>query len=100
MKTIVILFLFISFSTFSMNPPADIPTILKSGNGQSIKTAYEVNSVMEEYELLDYLKLKMVMQKLIIVNDCFYDAITTNSRVIYFKVVTKKLPNKNKPQII
>ena len=100
MKSIIFLFLFISFSVFSKSPPADISKILKSGNGQSIKTAYEVNSVMEEYELLDYLKLKSVIQKLIIVDGYFYDAITTDSRTVYFKLKSKKLLNKNLPQII
>lgn len=95
MKPIIILIFFISTSIFAFNPPADITKIMKSGDGQSVKTAYEVNSVDEEYELLDYLKLKPIMQKLIVKDGFFYDAITTNVKVIYFKIKTKKLLNKN-----
>lgn len=100
MKAYIILFLFIIVSSFGSNPPTDINKILKSGNGLSIKTAYEVNSLNEEYDLISHLKLKPIMQKLIIKDGYFYDAITTNSRIIYFKLKTKKLPNKSLPQII
>ena len=93
MKKISILFLFIFFSAFSLNPPTDIIKIMNSGDGKSIKTAYVVNSVEEEYDLLTHLKLKSIMQKLIIKDGYFYDAITTNSKVIFFKLKTKKLPN-------
>ena len=93
MKKISMLFLFIFFSAFSLNPPTDIIKIMNSGDGKSIKTAYVVNSVEEEYDLLTHLKLKSIMQKLIIKDGYFYDAITTNSKVIFFKLKTKKLPN-------
>ena len=93
MRKISILFLFIFFSAFSLNPPTDIIKIMNSGDGKSIKTAYVVNSVEEEYDLLTHLKLKSIMQKLIIKDGYFYDAITTNSKVIFFKLKTKKLPN-------
>lgn len=73
---------------------------MKTGDGQSIKTAYKVNSVDEEYDVLRYLKLKPIMQKLYMKDGNFYDAITTKSKTIYFKIVTKKISNKNLPQVI
>lgn len=92
MKSIYIfLFCFSTYLSFGINPPANITRIINSGNGKTIETAYKVNSVDEEYELLRYLNLKPIMQKLYIKNGNFYDAIKTDNKIIYFKVVTKKL---------
>ncbi len=100
MKSIIILVLALnSFMAFSNNPPADVIKIMKSGDGKTIETAYKVNSVNEEYDLLRYLKLKPVMHKLYIKNGDFYDAIKTNSKTIYFKLIKKAKVN-NRTQII
>lgn len=95
MKSIftIILYAF-SIIAFSINPPIDIKKILDTGDGKSIETAYKVNSVNEEYLLLDYLKLKSLSQKLIIKDGFFIDAIHTNSKIIYFKIINKKLLKK------
>jgi hypothetical protein len=91
---------FCSMVVFGFNQPTDIDRIMKSGNGQSIKTAYKVNSIAEEYNVLRYLKLKPVFQKTHIKEGVFYDEITTKSGIIYFKVIAKKLIPKNLPQVI
>ena len=96
----LLLLLFISFSLFSYSPAIDINSILKTGDGKSLKTAYKVNSVDEEYEVLRFMNLKPIVQKLYIKDGFFYDAITTNFRTIFFKVVNKKLPSKPTPQSI
>ena len=93
-KIIVICFILNSLITFGNNPPIDIVKIMKSGNGQSIETAYKVYSVDQEYELLHYLKLKPVMQKLHIKVGDFYDAITTTTKTVYFKIIKKSGLNK------
>lgn len=76
--------------------PKDINRILNSGNGRSIKTAFKVNNVDEEYDLLRYFKLVSISQKLIIIDGYFYDAIQTKSNTIYFKIIKRQLPTKVK----
>ena len=95
MKSIftIIIYAF-SIIAFSINPPFEIKKILDSGDGKSIETAYKVNSVNDEYLLLDYLKLKSLSQKLIIKDGFFIDAIHTNTKIIYFKIIKKKLLKK------
>lgn len=100
MKSFIVLLLLASVSVFCQNTPTDVFRILKSGNGLSIKSAYEVDRVEEEYDLLGYLKLKPILQKLVIIDGFFYDAITTNSRVVYFKLRAKKILPTNLPQIL
>jgi len=57
MKLITPLILYLSFFlALYQTQPTDIDEILKSGNGQSIKTAYKVMSVEQDYKLLRYLK--------------------------------------------
>jgi hypothetical protein len=91
----ILLFLSISVMAFISTPPIKINRILKSGNGKSIETAYKVDSVEEEYDLLRFLKLNLIMQKLYIKKGYFYDTIITNKNTIYFKIVTKKLNTKS-----
>lgn len=80
--------------------PKDINRILNSGNGRSIKTAFKVNNVDEEYDLLRYFKLVSISQKLIIIDGYFYDAIQTKSNTIYFKIIKRQLPTKVKTTAI
>lgn len=82
------------------NPPIDIIKILKSGDGKSIKTAYKVNNIDEEYDVLKHLKLTAIQQKLHIIDGYFIDEITTKSKTIYFKIIEKKLPTKKSKLII
>ncbi|WP_395058958.1 hypothetical protein [Flavobacterium sp.] len=91
----ILLSLSISLMAFIPTPPIKINRILKSGNGKSIETAYKVDSVEEEYDVLRFLKLNPIMQKLYIREAYFYDAIITNKGTIYFKIVTKKLTTKS-----
>ena len=95
MKILFILSLaFNSLFSIYANPQIDIKKILVTGDGKSIETANKVNSVNEQYLLLDYLKLKSLSQKLIIKDGFFIDAIHTNSKIIYFKIIDKKLLKK------
>ena len=80
--------------------PKDINRILNSGNGRSIETAFKVNNVDEEYDLLRYFKLVSISQKLIIIDGYFYDAIQTKSNTIYFKIIKRQLPTKVKTTAI
>jgi hypothetical protein len=97
MKIILITILLLhSLAVLSSNLPADIVRIMKSGNGRTIETAFLVNSVDEEYDLLHFMKLKPIFQKLHIKDGYFYDAIQTNTHIIYFKIITRKLPKKAK----
>jgi G3E family GTPase len=68
--------------------PKDIIRIIKSGNGRSIETAFEVYTVEEEFKLLRFLKLTPIMQKFDIKDGVFYDSFKTDSRTIYFKVLS------------
>ncbi len=99
-KFIITIVAFYSLVGFSFNPPTDVDKILNSGDGKTITTAYKVNSVEEEYDLLRHLKLKPIMQKLYIKEGDYYDAILTNSGTLYFKIVIKKIFNKNVPLVI
>ena len=80
--------------------PKDINRILNSGNRRSIETAFKVNNVDEEYDLLRYFKLVSISQKLIIIDGYFYDAIQTKSNTIYFKIIKRQLPTKVKTTAI
>ena len=99
-KIICIIIIFNSIFLFGKNPPAEIQRIINSGNGQSIKTAYQVYSIDEEYELMRYLNLKPVMQKLYIEDGIFYDALITNTKTIYFKLIKNKKINKTRKLIV
>lgn len=101
MKTLLILLL--SLQALAMpyqDIPKDINRILNSGNGRSIETAFKVNNVDEEYDLLRYFKLVSISQKLIIIDGYFYDAIQTKSNTIYFKIIKRQLPTKVKTTAI
>lgn len=82
------------FFAFTNNPPIEINKILKSGDGKTIETAYKVETVQEEYDVLKHLKLQSKMQKLHIKDGYFYDEIKTQTRTIFFKIITKQLPYK------
>ncbi|MDR7211427.1 hypothetical protein [Flavobacterium piscis] len=91
MKTLLILSLMLhSLVTPKQDIPKDIIRIMKSGNGRSIETAFEVYTIDEEYKMLHFLKLTPIMQKLQIENGVFYDSFKIDSRTIYFKVLSKQ----------
>ncbi|MBF4519038.1 hypothetical protein IRZ71_22015 [Flavobacterium sp. ANB] len=97
MKTItILLFLLFSIVLFAQKPSTDINKIMNSGNGRTIETAFKVNNVDEEYDLLRYLKLVSITQKLIVIDGFFYDAIQTKSNIIYFKIIKRQLSKKAK----
>jgi hypothetical protein len=101
MKTkTLILFLLFSITVFAKKPPADIHKIMNSGNGRSIETAFKVNNVDEEYDLLRYLKLVSIYQKLIIIDGYFYDAVQTKNNTIYFKIIKRQLHKKAKTKAL
>ena len=101
MKTLLIFLLSLKvFATPNQDVPKDINRILNSGNGRSIETAFKVNNVDEEYDLLRYFKLVSISQKLIIIDGYFYDAIQTKSNTIYFKIIKRQLPTKVKTTAI
>lgn len=79
-----------SFLAFSQSKAENISKILNTGDGLSLQTAYKVESINEEYEILNYLGLKVIMQKLVVKNGAFYDVMSTNGKTIYFKIVTRK----------
>ena len=89
----IILSLF-SLTIVAYNPPIDVKKVLNSGDGKSIETAFKVNSVDEEYIIMDYLKLKVESQKLIIKDGFFIDVLNANGKTIYFKIIEKKLLKK------
>jgi hypothetical protein len=71
----------------SQVPPKTLSRILKSGNGQSIQTAFQVHSIDEEYEVLTFLKLNPKSQKSLIDNGELYDCFTLDSKkTVYFKI--------------
>ena len=91
MKIIIITFcLLFCFITKASIPPI-IEKILNSGNGKSIDTAYKVNSVQEEYDVIWYLQLRPITQKLHIKGGYFYDEIKTDKKTLFFKIIAKKL---------
>lgn len=97
MKPILITMLMLhSLIALSKNPPAEINKIMASGNGRSIETAFQVNTVDEEYDLLRFLKLTPILQKLLIKDGYFYDEIKTQTNTVYFKIIKKQLPKKAK----
>ena len=59
----------------------------ESYKGSSIVNAYQVFSIAEEYKILKQLGEEAKMQILLQVNGEFYDAIQTEERVIYFKLM-------------
>lgn len=81
-----------SLAALSITPPSEIGKILASGNGRTIETAFKVNTVDEEYDVLQYLKLVSLNQKLIVRDGYFYDAIQTKNKIIYFKIIKRQLP--------
>jgi hypothetical protein len=95
---IIFTLLFISNSWLAscINPPPNIKKILCSGDGKTIESAYNVHTIDEEYDVLEFLKLKPIVQKLQIEEGCFYDIIKTQTKTIYFKIIKKQLPNKAK----
>jgi hypothetical protein len=90
---------FIALANPDQEVPKDIIRIMKSGNGRSIETAFEVYTVEEEYKLLRFLKLTPIMQKLDIKDGVFYDSFKIDSRTIYFKVLSKSKTNPKTHQI-
>ncbi len=57
-----------------------LQSILSSGDGKSLDTAYEVINIIEEYAVLEYLELQKEDQDLVAQNDRFYDVITANDK--------------------
>jgi hypothetical protein len=89
MKTIyLLLMLIISASGFS-NPPESIARILKSGDGKSHQTAYEVYTIEEEYQLLAYLKLNPIIQMLCIKEGEYFDILQVEKSLIWFKLISQ-----------
>lgn len=87
------LMLLTSFILLSQIPPKVISRILKSGNGKSIQTAYQVHSIDEEYQVLTFLKLNPKAQKSQVDNGELYDCFTINSKkTIYFKIKPRVRP--------
>ncbi|MDQ5930664.1 MAG: hypothetical protein QG594_2452 [Bacteroidota bacterium] len=84
------------FATLEQDVPKEIVRIMKSGNGCSIETAFEVYTIEEEYKLLRFLKLTPIIQKLEVKDGVFYDSFKIDSRTIYFKMLSKtKRPRHN-----
>ena len=73
----------------AQNQPKNILRIINSGDGKTLETAYQVYSLGEEYEFLRYFKLKTIMNSLLVKDGIYYDAVKTNKKTIYFKVITK-----------
>jgi hypothetical protein len=91
MKTIILFFL-LSLSvcsTFASNPPERILKILDTGDEKPAKKAYKVYSIQEEYDVLEYLKIKPEQQMLIIIDGQFYDVFKAGNKEIYFQIVDK-----------
>lgn len=90
MKILLILSLLLhSLISSSQNVPKDIIRMMKSGNGRSVETAFEVYTVDEEYKMLRFLKLTPIIQKLDIKEGVFYDSFKIDTRTIYFKMLSK-----------
>lgn len=53
-----------------------ISALLKSGDGRSPETAFQVITVREEYELLRAFNLQALQQRLIVHNNQYYDVLT------------------------
>jgi hypothetical protein len=80
------------FSAFFANasfPPTRIIEILNSGDGKTAQTAYEVFSIEEEYQLLDYLKSNPSIQMLSIIEGQTFDVFLVNDTNVFFKLVSK-----------
>lgn len=91
MKTLfisILLCLSASFTNASF-PSTRIIDILKTGDGKTAQTAYEVYSINEEYQLLEHLKLNPKMQVLSIIDGQFYDILKVGETNIYFKLISK-----------
>lgn len=91
MKTLLISTLLV-FSAFFANasfPPTRIIEILNSGDGKTAQTAYEVFSIEEEYQLLDYLKSNPSIQMLSIIEGQTFDVFLVNDTNVFFKLVSK-----------
>jgi len=97
MKSIFTTLLFlISFSVaIAKESPGRVTEILNSGDGKTAKTAYEVYSIDEEYQLLEHLKLNPKMQMLSIIDGQYFDILQVGEKQIYFKLISK-----SKAQII
>jgi len=91
MKTLIlsILLCFSATVTNASFPPERIVVIQNSGDGKTAKTAYEVYSIEEEYELLKHLKLEPKMQILSIIDGKYYDILVVGGTNIYFKLIPK-----------
>ena len=64
--TTVLLCLSLSIA-IAKEPPIRVTEIINSGDCKTAKTAYEVYSIDEEYQLLEHLKLNPKMQMLSII---------------------------------
>ena len=56
---------------------------------ENAKTAYEVYSIDEEYQLLEHLKLNPKMQMLSIIDGQYFDILQVGEKQIYFKLISK-----------
>lgn len=91
MKTSILsmLMFFTVFTANAFYPSERMVNILNSGDGKSYKTAYEINSIEEEYQLLEHLKLIPTMQMLSIIEGQYYDILVVGDERIYFKLIPK-----------
>tara|TARA_B110000037_G_C16903146_1_gene417036 strand:+ start:469 stop:768 length:300 start_codon:yes stop_codon:yes gene_type:complete len=89
MKTLIIsiLLCFYAIKSKESFPTERIEIIQNSGDGKSFKTAYEVYSIDEEYQLLEHLKLNPTMQMLSIIEGEYYDILKIGETKIYFKII-------------
>ncbi|NJK83375.1 MAG: DUF4919 domain-containing protein [Saprospiraceae bacterium] len=86
--TAVLLCLSLSFA-IAKEPPIRVTEIINSGDGKTAKTAYEVYSIDEEYQLLEHLKLNPKMQILSIIDGQYFDILQVGEKKIYFKLISK-----------
>jgi hypothetical protein len=87
MKNIVLLLLLshLSIGSIASEP---LKKVLQSGDGKSFQTAFEVQSVDQEFDVLKHLKCSPRLQMLVVKDGNFYDLIQTDSEIINFKITS------------
>ncbi len=89
MTRILIVFMLL-IPAFGFSAPSEsITRILNSGDGKSYHTAYEVYTVDEEYQFIEYLELNPKMQMLTIINGEYFDVLQVGDSLVWFKLITK-----------
>lgn len=85
-----LLFLMMTISAIAKtNPPEHIIRILNSGNGKSHQTAFEVSTIEEEYQLLQYLQLKPSIQMVVLKEGQYFDVLQVGENQVWFKLIPK-----------